>query len=101
MEDELSNMLYQRRYLKEIMKETHRDYRNANTEEAKTSQWNKYNQLRQSYVEVLSVIKHYWLYEKDYLQGWTPSEKLSNEMRALPDRKQKKIARQKPDLPIL
>lgn len=100
-EEELSYMLYQRRYLKEIMKEAHREYRNARTEDFRNSKWNKYNELRESYVEVLRVIRYYCLYEKDYLQGWTPSEKLSNEMRALPDRNQKKIARQKPNLPIL
>jgi len=100
-EEELSYMLYQRRYLKEIMKETHREYRNARTKDIKDSKWNKYNELRESYIEVLRVIRYYCLYEKDYLQGWVPSEKLSNEMRALPDRKRKKIARVKPNLPIL
>lgn len=100
MEDEeLSYMLYQRRYLKEMIKETRRDYKNARTDEFRISAANKYNELCESYVEVLRVIKYYYLYEKDYLQGWVPSEKLSNEMRALPE--QKRIARGKPDLPII
>ena len=100
-EEELSYMLYQRRYLKEIMKETHREYRNAPTKELKDSKWNKHNELRESYVEVLRVIRYYCFYKKDYLKGWTPSGKLSNEMRAVPDDRQKKITRGKPDLPTL